>query len=235
MIRINLCKSGAIIENVAAGPPEDWNLIDCRKAATAIPMKSRDKIRTEYDLESLTLDTTSNINPFCKEEIVYVTIDISKRDYIWTGWISPLWFLTHKRTICCIQKKGTLLVQFELVFNSYSIEQYMDNPTLVASNLGNCIRCCVEKSIIEMEILYARKPKFEEYCIAESRQLQNILIPLPKPKSEPKPKPEPKPPKQTESEIPQHCCTDIDIDYWDTLFNLPSEEQAYYGWEHDPQ
>lgn len=233
MIKINLCKSGAIIENVATEPPEEWNLVDCRKAATAIPIKSRDKIRTEYDLKNLNLDTTSNINPFCKEEIVYVTIDISKSDYISTGWISPLWFLAHKRTICHIKKGSTLLVQFELVFNSYSIEQYMDNPTLVASNLGNSIRCCVEKKYIEMEILYARKPKFEEYCIAESRQLQNILIPLPKCRPEPEPKPQPKP--KIESGIPQHCCACGDIDYWDTLFNLPSEEQAYYGWEHDPQ
>lgn len=234
MIKISLGKEIFTMENTAE-PSEDLmvpsKIVDLTKGST-ISIENRNKILNEYNLASLKLETTSNINPFCKEETVSVTVDISKKGYLFsTGWISPLWFLAHRKTVCCIKKENILLAQFELVFRNYSIEEYVDNPTLIASNFGNSIYWSVQENVVYMDIMYTRNIKFDEYCIEESRRIQRILLPPLQPK-QPEPQQQPKP-KPKDEILPSRCA--CDIDYWDTLFNLPSEEQAYYGWERDPQ
>lgn len=233
MIKISLGKEIVTLENTVE-PSEDLmvpsSIVDLTEGST-IPIKNRGKIRTEYALASLKLETTSNINPLCKEEAVSVTIDIGQKGYLFsTGWISPLWFLAHRKTACCIKKGDILLAQFELVFGNYSIEEYIDNPTLIASKLGNSIYWSVQKNVICMDIMYTRNTEFEKYCISESRRIQRILLPPPQPKQ---PEPQQSKPKPKDEILPSRCA--CDIDYWDHKFNLPAEDQAYYGWERDPQ
>ena len=235
MIKIKLGKEIVTIENTAE-PTEDLmvpsSIVDLRNDI-AIPIPRRSRIKTEYNMSNLSLETTSNINPFDEVDQCTLVIDTDQKGYHSTGWISPLWFLAHKKTVCCLKKGDNILAQFELVFNSCSIGHFVDNPTMVAASLGNSIIWSVQRNTVSMDIIYTRNSKFEKYCQSESIRIQKMLLPPPKPK-QPEPRQQPKPKPKIDEILPPHHCT-CDIDYWDRLNSMTSEERSYYGWEHDPQ
>lgn len=234
MIKISLKNGVVTIENVKQSDKLlmlPSSIVDLRNDI-AIPIPRRSKIKPEYNMSNLSLETTSNINPFDEVDQCTLVIDTDQKGYHSTGWISPLWFLAHKKTVCCLKKGDNILAQFELAFNSYSIGHFVDNPTMVAASLGNSIIWSVQRNTISMDIIYTKNSKFEKYCQSESIRIQRMLLPPPRPK-QPEPQQSKPKPKQIDEILPSRCT--CDIDYWDRLDSMSSEERSYYGWERDPQ
>ena len=161
-----------------------------------------------------------------------------------TGLIDPFWTLFVKRIKFKFEHFNQY-IELPLIESGITLQQVMSDPIAMSKKIGNRIIIATDrKGKAVIKTIYDDCKKFEEYLEQEAKILEEFLSSPPKkkktttvqmtttPVTQSKPQQQPKP-KQSD-EIHHYACN-IDIDYWDTIFNLPSEEQAYYGWEHDPQ
>lgn len=164
-----------------------------------------------------------------------------------TGLIDPFWTLFIKRIKFKFEHFNQY-VELPLIESGITLQQVISDPIAMSKKIGNRIIIATDrKSKAVIKTIYDDCKEFEEYLEREAKMLKDSSRSR----------------KKKETTVQESVTTSTDrkkrysdqrftgsvdipkcygceltareLNYWELVDSISTEERAYYGWEHDPQ